>query len=190
MINKKINKLVIAGLFILFGGASKAQNDGIDLGTPELDVDLGFNSSFNFSDFYLGTQLGVMDRRNRWSLVAFWKARPFSKKVLIKKRPEVFRQYFEWRAEVGFLLDKAFLFDGQNGLYLEGLAAYSYGDFKATERDPTPRWYLIPGVGYAFGGEKDNLFKLGFQWTKVPFRPDLPPIRAKIGVSISCGAHE
>ncbi len=178
----RLGSLFVGTLFFLLAPSVKGQGDG--LGTPEIAFAATPQLTFNFNDLYLGVGLGIMDHRNLWSLSTYFDARPFTRRTLIK-RPDAYYQYKEWRGMVGFLLDKAFLPNGSTGFYLEGGAAYTFGDFRATGLDPTPAWFFYPGLGFAGYSQSGSMFKLGAQWAPIPYRDEIASWRIKFSVLIS-----
>lgn len=171
---------------MILGRGAAAQDDGLSFGTPKISPDLELHTTFNGGDLYGGLHVGIMDRENRFSLTAFLDSRLFRQKVLIQ-RPEAYYQFHEWRGMTGLMLDKGFFFiEGGNklfGAYLEGLLAYSWGSFRASDIKPASSWQFVPGVGIGVTGPKENVLKLGVRWTEVPKR-DIPELHYKIGYSL------
>lgn len=177
-----IRSCFLLTLFLPIGALAQPR-DGLDLGSPDIKGAFEPHSIQNADEWMLGGHLGIADVRNQITLTAFLDARPYADKVMVKRR-DVHYQFHEWRGMAGFMLEKAFLpwlkGNKRHGFYLEGVAGYSYGNYRGSAIEPKEEWVILPGGGLALGAGKYGYWKLGVQYAPIPGRSDIAPLRFKL----------
>ncbi len=134
-----------AMLFGVFAAPQiKAQTDGP---LPELGID--FN--FNHMDVMMGGLAGIAFPTANASLLATFKGRLGTKRVLIEgETPDTYFQYRERRYLLGLQAEKRFLlneFDESThfGAYIAGFGGLGFGDYRGTK--------AAAGAGFAWSAE-------------------------------------
>lgn len=163
--------------------AQKA-NNGYDIGEVNLTGAFGSETSFNTTDWLINFHVGVGDKKNLWSGRVFLDFRPYEK-VVWKKTEGTTHQYRSKRFLLGVTADKLILPIRAGifacGVYVEGKAGYSFGNYRGTETKPPHGVVGVPSGGIAFSWHNSTILKIGTEWYAQP-NQTIDPWRAELGL--------
>lgn len=132
--------------------------------------ELGWDFNFNHTDAMMGVQGGINIPAWNASVLATFKGRLGSKRVLIEaEEPNLFYQYRERRYILGIQAEKRFLLTEfspslQLGAFLGGLGGLGISDYRGTKgQAPVGFAYSAMGGPYLNYGDA-VIFRLGYQY--------------------------
>jgi hypothetical protein len=139
---------------------------------------------FNAQDVMMGFQTGIIDSKNGLQLEAGYKTRPWVRSVLYEVNESTYYQFWEKRSVVHIGLEKNF--NLTNPFYYEKLGvfgglnfAYTYGNFRGSDRKPDDGLKLVPKAGIFYYYKSFNL-KLNYEYMKFNNNTSSPH---RIGIS-------
>lgn len=150
---------------------SQKANNGYSFGEVDLTGAFGSETSFNTTDWLLNFHVGVGDKKNLWSGRIFLDFRPYEK-VIWKKTEGTAHQYRSKRFLLGLTADKLILPIRADifacGVYVEGKAGYSFGNYRGTATKPPQGIVGVPSGGIAFSWHNSTILKGGAEWYTQP----------------------
>lgn len=153
----------LLGLLAWAGSDASAQSTGP---YPEI----GWDMNFNHTDFMMGVHGGVCIPSWDASILATFKGRIGSKRVLVEaEQPDVFYQYRERRYILGIQAEKRFILTEFNsdlklGAFLGALGGMGISDYRGT-RGEAPIGFAYSAMGGPFlKVDESVLVKLGYQY--------------------------
>ncbi len=136
----------------------------------KLMPELGIDFNFNHTDVMMGGLGGVAFPTLNASLLATFKGRIGTKRVMVEaEEADVFYQYRERRYLLGLQAEKRFLlteFDESTvmGAYLAGIGGLEFGDYRGTKAAASTGFAYSAEAGAYFSDPEAVIIRLGYQY--------------------------
>lgn len=164
---KSTSLLFLLALSCLQGFAQEYANEyQLDnLAEKKLAGYLSIRNDLNTSDYVLGAELGVINKKRNLSTFLTFDARPYRKAVLQYRGNN---QFYQFREERYFLGVGAEYFHDLERLplaaFVQANAAYTWGAYGGTEMKPENGLVLVPRLGLALDLKGYGWLKAGYTY--------------------------
>ncbi|MBN2176018.1 MAG: ankyrin repeat domain-containing protein [Bacteroidales bacterium] len=173
-ISENINQMTLAGEYgdktiqkmLLENGAVHKRN----LWWKWMSVGLDING--NADDFMLGGQITLFESNYGFELLGGYKTRPWTRSVLYETNdPNVLYQFWEKRSVINLGIEKSFEIYRYSFYDFGGIAAgingaYSYGNFRGSDKKPDDKFLFIPTAGLFWNFNRVNV-KVSYEYMKL-----------------------
>lgn len=132
--------------YLLERGAKK--NTKPDFGS----LAVGVNMTAAKKDFMMGLEIGMNELKYGLGLELAYKTRPYTRSVLYPIDEQISYQLWEKRSVISLGADKRFVLGRSSVNSFGGVFggidfAYTYGDFRGSDKKPDDRVYVVPKAG-------------------------------------------
>ena len=126
---------------------------------------LTLRNNINPSDYILGTEMGLVNKKRNLAAFFTFDARPYRKGVLEYRGNN---QFYQFREERYFLGVGAEYTKGFERLPLAGFVqlngTYTFGKYGGTEMKPNQGWLVVPRFGVALDLKSHGWLKVGYSY--------------------------
>lgn len=163
-----MKSLALNSIFLFSFLSGIAQDDWLEdqiLPDKTTAVYFSVRNDLNSSDYLLGTEVGVVNRKRNFTSFLTFDARPYRKRILEYRGNN---QFYQFREERFFLGAGAEYFKSLKSLplaaFVQANGAYTWGKYGGTEMKPDQGWVLIPRLGLGLDLKGYGWLKLGYSY--------------------------
>jgi len=125
-------------------------------------LSIGLNNKGNTDDYYLGVNLGLFERKYKFSVNAGYMIRPFKNRVLRKENEKLYYQFWERRSILYLGIEKQFSLTNRKnnefGILLGARANYSFGKYFGSTKELDSDVTYEPQLGAYIKGKRTYFY--------------------------------